>query len=325
MPANLTPQYHIAEENFKKAVTIEEKIAALEEMLAVIPKHKGTEKLQADIKKKLSKFREEGARKSSAKRFDPFSIERQGAGQVVIFGFPNTGKSSLLNALTRANTKVADYPFTTTLPVCGMMPYEDIYIQMVELPPIAAEMSPPGISGALINSDIIMVVFDLSSDQCLDQVGESLDFLKKKRIIREEEIPGVRSVPPHRVILVANKSDRPESKDNTEIIKELLTEKFRLFSTSAASGENIEKLKLILFETLDIIRIYSKTPGKDPDMKAPFVLKRGSTVLDLAEKIHKDIAKTLKFARVWGSTKFEGQSVPRDYSLKDRDIVEINT
>lgn len=171
MPANLTPQYHIAEENYKKAATIEEKIAALEEMLAVIPKHKGTEKLQADLKKRLSKLREEGARKSTAKRFDPFNIERQGAGQVMVFGYPNTGKSSLLNSLTRANTKVADYPFTTTLPVSGMMPFEDIYIQMVELPPITAEMSPPGISGALINADIILVVFDLSSDQCLEQVS----------------------------------------------------------------------------------------------------------------------------------------------------------
>ncbi|MFZ5634354.1 MAG: GTPase [Bacillota bacterium] len=324
MPANLTPQYHAAEENFKKATTTEEKIAALEEMLAVIPKHKGTEKLQADIKKRLSKLKDEATRKGAAKRFDPFHIEKQGAGQVVLFGFPNTGKSSLLNVLTRASAKVADYPFTTTLPVSGMMPFEDILIQLVDLPPITADMSPPGISGALINSDIIMVVFDASSDDCLDQVNESISFLYKKRVLREEKITGVRSVPPDRVLLVGNRIDRPGSRENMDIIREFKPGGFKLYTASAATGENLEELKTVLFKTLDIIRVYSKVPGKEPDLKMPFVLKRGSTVLDMAEKIHKDLAQKLKFARVWGSAKFEGQSVPKDYSLRDRDIVEIN-
>ncbi|MCL6477702.1 MAG: TGS domain-containing protein [Peptococcaceae bacterium] len=324
MPANLTPQYHAAEENFKKAATTEEKIAALEEMLAVIPKHKGTEKLQADIKKRLSKLKDETAKKGAAKRFDPFHIEKQGAGQVVLFGFPNTGKSSILNVLTRANAKVADYPFTTTLPVNGMMPFEDILIQLVDLPPITADMSPPGISGALINSDIIMVVFDASSDDCLDQVNESMNFLYKKRILREEKIPGVRSVPPDRVILVGNKIDRPQSTENMDIVRELKPGGFKLYTVSATTGENTEELKTVLFKTLDIIRVYSKVPGKEPDLKMPFVLKQGSTVLDLAEKIHKELAQKLKFARVWGSAKFEGQSVPKDYPLRDRDIVEVN-
>ncbi|MFZ5642970.1 MAG: TGS domain-containing protein [Bacillota bacterium] len=324
MPANLTPQYHIAEENYKKATTIEEKRAALEEMLAVIPKHKGTEKLQAEIKKRLSKIKEEGIKKGSQKKFDPFNIEKQGAGQVVFFGFPNTGKSALLNAITRANTKVADYPFTTTLPVSGMMPFEDILIQVVELPPITAEMSPPGISGALINCDLIAVVFNLSSDDCLDQINESINFLYRKRIIRNEKIPGVRCVPPERIFLLGNRSDAPESKENLDIIRELGPAGFKIYTVSAKTGENIEQLKRTLFNTLDVIRIYSKMPGKETDMRAPFVLSRGSTVLDLAEKIHRDMAQKLKFARVWGSSKFEGQSVPKDYVLQDKDIVEIN-
>jgi len=324
MPANLTPQYHMAEENYKKAASIDEKIAALEEMLAVIPKHKGTEKLQADLKKRLSKLREEGARKSTAKRFDPFSIEKQGAGQVLLFGFPNTGKSSLLNALTRAKTKVADYNFTTSLPVSGMMPFEDIYIQMVELPAITSDTSPPGISGALINTDIILVVFDASSGQCLEQVNESINFLNKKRILREEQLPGIRSIPRHRVLLAGNKYDLPEGRENIELLKELISEDFRFFTLSALNGLNIELLKQYLFQTLNVIRIYSKIPGKEPDMKAPFVLSRGSTVQDLAQKIHKDLAKKIKFARVWGSAKYEGQSVPKDYELRDKDIVEVN-
>lgn len=324
MPANLTPQYHIAEENYKKATTLEEKIAATEEMLAIIPKHKGTEKLQADLKKRLSKLREEGARKSASKRFDPFSIEKQGAGQVLLFGFPNTGKSSLLNALTRANTKVADYDFTTTLPVSGMMHFEDIYVQLVELPAITSAISPPGISGALINTDIIIVVFDASSGQCLDHVNESINFLYTKRILREEQMPGIRSIPRRRILLAGNKSDLPESKENIELLKELLPGDFRLFTISAITGQNIELLKQYLFQTLNIIRIYSKMPGKNPDMKAPFILSKGGTVQDLAQKIHKDMAKKLKFARVWGSVKYAGQSVPKDYELRDKDIVEIN-
>jgi ribosome-interacting GTPase 1 len=324
MPANLTPQYHAAEENFKKAATIEEKITALEEMLAVIPKHKGTEKLQADLKRRLSKLREEGIKKGAAKRYDPFNIEKQGAGQVVLFGFPNTGKSSLLNALTRANTKVADYPFTTTLPVSGMMPYEDILIQMVDLPPITSDMSPPGISGALISADIILVLLDLSSDECLDQVNESINFLYKKRVVREETIPGVRSVTKDRVLLVGNMADRPGSRENTDILRELMPAGFELYTISAGTGENIEKLKTILYKTLHVVRVYSKIPGKAPDMNTPFVLKKGSTIVDLAQKIHKDLARKLKFARVWGSSKFEGQPVPKDYVIQDRDIVEIN-
>ncbi|MCL6611076.1 MAG: 50S ribosome-binding GTPase [Peptococcaceae bacterium] len=325
MPANLTPQYHAAEENFKKAATTEEKITALEEMLAVIPKHKGTEKLQADLKRRLSKLREEDLKKGAAKRFDPFRIERQGAGQVVLFGFPNTGKSSLLNALTRASAKVADYPFTTTMPASGMMPYEDIFVQLVDLPPITSEISPPGISGALIGADIILVVFDASSDDCLDQINESINFLYKKRVVREEIIPGVRSVPSHRVLLLGNRVDRPGSRENLDIVRELKPGEFKLYTVSALTGESLEDLKTVIFNTLNVIRVYSKVPGREPDMKTPFVIKRGCTVLDLAEKIHKDLAQNLKFARVWGSARFSGQSVPRDYVLQDRDIVEINT
>ncbi len=324
MPANLTPQYHAAEENYKKASTPEEKISALEEMLAVIPKHKGTEKLQAELKKRLSRLREESSKKGTARRFDPFHIEKQGAGQVVLFGFPNTGKSSLLNALTRAGVKVADYPFTTTLPASGMIPYEDVLIQMVDLPPITADMSPPGISGALLGADAIMVVFDASSDECLDQTNESVNFLFRKRVVREETVPGARNIPRERVLLLGNRVDRPGSKEKIEIIKELGPGGIRLFTVSALTGENLEELKTILFKTLNIIRIYSKIPGRDPDMKAPFVIRRGSTVLDLAQKIHKDLASRLKYARVWGSARFDGQPVPKDYVLQDRDIVEIN-
>jgi hypothetical protein len=219
---------------------------------------------------------------------------------------------------------VADYPFTTTLPVSGMMPYEDILIQLVDLPPITADMAPPGISGALLASDIILVVFDTSSGDCLDQITESISFLHKKRVIRTETIQGVRSLPPERIILVGNRVDLPAGRENMEIIKELIPGGFRLITASALTGENLEELKTILFKTLDVIRIYSKVPGKEPDMRTPFVVRRGCTLIELAEKIHKDLARQFKFARVWGSARFGGQSVPKEYVLHDKDIVEIN-
>jgi len=324
VPANLTPQYYEAEEVFKKAVTIEEKIAALEEMLAVIPKHKGTEKMQADLKKRLSKFKEEGQRKAKAAgRVDPFFIEKQGAGQVVLLGFPNTGKSALVASMTRAKPKVAEYPFTTTIPLAGMMPYQDIFIQLVDTPPITAEVVPPGLSGTLRNADMLLVLVDAASDDCLEQLMYCLSYLKEKKIIREGSAPGVRGVPPGRLLVLASRTDLPESKDNIQIMNELGPGDIELFPVSAARGLGLEALREKIFETLDVIRVYTKIPGREPDLKTPFVLKRGSTVLGLAGSIHRDLPRLMKSARIWGSARFEGQSVMRDYVLQDRDIVEI--
>lgn len=324
MPANLSQQYYAAEEIYKNAVTPEEKVAALEEMLAVIPKHKGTEKIQADLKKRLSKFKEEGKKKAKVARFDPFNVEKQGAGQVVLFGFPNTGKSALVAALTRAKPKIGDYPFTTTLPLAGMMPYEDILIQMVDTPPASPEGLPPGLAGTLYNADLLIVVIDISSGECLDQLEGSYSILWERRILRDESTPQMRGITPDRCLLVANKADLPESEDNLEILRELGPPDLNLFRVSAETGLNLEELKQKLYVMLDIIRVYSKIPGKEPDMSAPFVLRKGSTVIDMAETVHKDIARNLKSARLWGSAKFEGQTVQRDYVLADGDIVELN-
>lgn len=324
MPANLTPQYYEAEEAFKKAVSVEEKIAALEEMLAVIPKHKGTEKMQADLKKRLSKYRQEGMKKAKTSRVDPFSIERQGAGQVALLGFPNTGKSSFLAAMTRARPKVADYPFTTTIPLAGMMPYEDIFIQLVDTPPVTEDIIPAGLSGTLRNADILLVLVDAASDDCLEQLEFCLGFLKEKKIVREDTAPGVRGVSPDRVMALATKSDLPESADNMQIIKELGPGEIELLPVSNKTGQGLEDLRERIFKTLGVIRVYTKIPGKDPDMKTPFILKRGSTVLDLAETIHRDLPRLMKNARVWGSARYDGQSVMRDYVISDRDIVEIS-
>lgn len=323
MPANLTPQYYEAEEAFKKAVTVEAKIAALEEMLAVIPKHKGTEKMQADLKKRLSKFKEEGQKKAKTGRADPFFIEKQGAAQVAMLGFPNTGKSALLTAMTRARPKVADYPFTTTLPLAGMMPYQDILIQLVDTPPITEELVPAGLSGTLRSADALLVLIDAGSDDCLEQLQTCLNYLKEKKIIWQEA-PGSRGITPDRLLVLAAKADAQNSDENIQIMRELGPGGIDIYPVSTVTGLGLEALRERIFEVLKVIRVYTKVPGKEPDLKTPFILRRGSTVLELAEAIHRDLPRLMKNARIWGSARYEGQSVVRDYVLHDRDIVEIS-
>lgn len=324
MPANLTPVYYKAEENFKNATTVSEKITALEEMLAVIPKHKGTEKIQADLKKRLSKLREEGQKKSKTGHKDPFHLEKQGAGQVVLVGFPNTGKSSLLTALTRAKPKVADYPYTTTIPLAGMMAYQDILIQIVDTPPMTEELVPEGLPGTLRSADALLIVVDASDDHCLDQLLGCYDYLTEKNIIRAEAESEGRSLAPDRYLVLANKADLEVSADNLQIMAELGPPALRLLPVSAVDANDLETLREKTFDLLQVIRVYTKTPGKPPDMKTPFILKKGSTILDLAESIHRDLPRLMKNAKIWGSARYDGQSVNRDYQLHDRDIVEIN-
>ncbi len=317
MPANLSAQYYEAEEPYKKAKTTEEKMEALQNMLSNIPKHKGTEKMQGDIKKRLASLRKEGKKKQGKSTYNPFHVEKQGAGQVVLVGYPNTGKSSLVGALTRAKVKIADYPFTTSIPLSGMMPYKDIYIQLVDAPPVSSEFIPPGFTGTIREAEAILIIIDGNSGECLDQLEKTFKFLREKNIISPEEEDN--SVP---YLVVATKLDLEDTRDNLEIVKEIYPDIY-IHKISTREG-NLDFLKESIFKMLDIIRIYSKAPGKEPDMEKPFTLKRGSTVLDLAQGIHKDFKDKLKNAYVWGSSKFEGQAVPRDYVLEDKDIVELD-
>lgn len=334
MPANLTPQYLSAEQRFKEAVTTQEKIEALEEMMAVMPKHKGTEKLQADLRRRLAKLRTEAERKHGASKGAAlYTVQREGAGQVVLVGAPNVGKSSLLARLTHATPEIADYPFTTRLPQPGMMPYENIQIQMVDMPPIDRNFYEPWMGGIVRHADIVLLVVDASSDELLDEVEGVLEILGGSRISlagkRSPETPDER-IPVH-AMLVANKCDAPGAADNLQILREFYGERYEILFASALSGEGLEALRQTLFERLDVVRVYTKVPGKKADLSgAPYVLKRGSTVLDAARAVHRDFVYSLKFAKVWSSekskhsVKYDGQMVERTHRLEDGDILELH-
>lgn len=319
MPANLTPQYYEAEEKYRRAQSPAERIQALEEMLAVIPKHKGTERLQGDIKKRLARVKEEGKKKKVTKGYDPFGVEKQGAGQIVLAGYPNSGKSSLVTSLTRAKLKVAEYPFTTALPATGMMPYKDTWIQLVDTPPLTADNVPSGLIGTFKEADALLVVIDVSTAECLEQMEGLMHVLQEREVIDLSE-EGV-IIAPIPFLVLANKIDQPEAKENLEVMKELLPG-FNPLSVSS-QGTGLETLKEKLYEILNVIRVYGKAAGRPADMDRPFILKKGSTVLDFAGQVHKDFPARLKSALVWGSSRFEGQPVAREYVLEDGDVVEL--
>jgi len=310
MPANLTPEYLEAEEKFRLAKTPEEKILALKEMLATVPKHKGTEKLQKEIKTKLSKLQKELQKKPQTKRTILYHFEKKGAGQVVVFGFPNAGKSALVKLLTRANTEVADYPFTTKVPLCGMLSYENIQIQMIDTPPLT-EDAPPWYFHILRSADSLIYLLDLSSEEVLDDYERGLKILEGGKVERN-------------LLPVGNKIETEGALVRFEILKELVP---NLISISVAEKVGIEELKREIFKSLDIIRVYTKPPGSKPDFTEPVILKSGSTVLDCAEHLHKDFARNLKYARLWSNNDreiFPGQRVGVDHILKDGDIIEFH-
>ena len=325
MPANLTPQYLQAEKQFKGAKTTDEKIAALEHMLATIPRHKGTEKIQADLKRRLSKLRTSQDKKPASRAGLIYQIEKEGAGQAALVGPPNGGKSLLLRRLSRAMPEVADYPFTTRVPLPGMMDFEDIRIQLVDLPPTHPDFSESWIYQIIRNADAALLVVDLSDPDLLEDLETTFEELAKAKIqLGRDALPNAPGWLAKPTLLCANKIDLAGAAENFSVLGELYGGKFRLLSISAQTNEGLEDLRRALFDLLELIRVYTKAPGKKPDLAAPYVVKRGSRLIDLAGLVHKDFLTQLKFARVWGHGKFEGQMVNREYLLADRDIVELH-
>jgi|WetSurSiteA1Bulk_404760.scaffolds.fasta_scaffold02570_2 uncharacterized protein len=335
MPANLTPQYLSAEQRFKDAITTREKIEALEEMMAVIPKHKGTEKLQADLRRRLAKLRNEADKKHGiSKASAMYSVQRDGAGQVILVGGANAGKSSLLARMTNAAPEVGAYPYTTRLPQPGMMPYENIKIQLVDMPPIDPNYYEPWMGGIIRQADLVLLIADLGTDELLDEV-ESVRTLLEDSKIRLSKDPGPETdqspIVFRRTLLVANKCDVPGASANLEILREFFGNRFFILPASSISGEGLDILRQKIFEELNIIRVYTKLPGKKIDLSSPpFVLKHGSTVLDAARAVHREFVHSLKFAKIWSSEKskrsikHDGQMVERTHQLEDGDILELH-
>ncbi|UCC22792.1 MAG: TGS domain-containing protein [Planctomycetota bacterium] len=324
MPANLTPEYFKAEKWYREATTNEEKILAVEQMLRVMPKHKGTDHLKADLRRKLSKLKEAPAKKKS-KQTDIFYVPRSGAGQIVLLGTPNCGKSSIVAALTNAKVNVADFPFATGAPVPGMVTFEDVPIQLVDMPPITADYIAPGQVGTYRNCDLIAIVIDLSADVA-EQVQICMDFLESRNLLidgKTGETDEHGNVLGKRAFCICTKSDIAKP-DALQKLKKSCRRPFEFVEISTTSGAGMDKLATALFNLLGIIRVYAKPPGKKPDMDEPFTLPAGSTVMDLATAIHRELAEKLKFARIWGTGVYDGQNAQRNHVLNDKDIIELH-
>ena len=328
MPANLPPPYKNAEQRFREAKTTEDKIAAIQEMMAIIPKHKGTDKLRANLRKQLSKLKVELEQPSKKGRKGPsHHIPKGESPQVVLIGTPNVGKSQIVAATTNATPEVANYPFTTRVPVPAMMPYHDIYIELVDVPPFSPDHTEPWLPEMVRNADAALLVVDVSADDCVDSCQFVRELLTSKGIRLShvhdpQEMELERNVKP--TLIIANKIDGEGAAENLAFLEEIIQDEFEIIPVSAETGEGLEEMKTRLYEFLDVVRIYSKIPGKKVDMKKPFIVKRGSTVLDVAQKIHREFGHNLKFAKIWGSGKFDGQVVERDHVVEDGDILEIH-
>jgi ribosome-interacting GTPase 1 len=328
MPLNLTPEYFEADRQYRQARSRDEKLAALERMLSTIPKHKGSEKKQADLKRKISELRQAPAAKHKGATVDPFHVPAQGAGQALLFGLPNSGKSSILGRLSNAPVKITEFPFGTQLPVPGMIYHEDAPIQMVDLPPVTPEHVPPGMVNALRHAEIILLVVDLNADSVLEDIDALLAILAQRDITfeaAEQDDAGQSMHVWPRGLIVATKIDLPDASENLQVLRELRPPEPPILPVSGRTGQGLPELTRTLFEILHVIRVYSKLPGKPPDKDNPFVLPAGSTVGELARLIHKDIADHLKYARIWGQGVFDGQQVHAAHVLADRNIVELHT
>ncbi len=312
MPANLSPDYLSAEQDYREARTPAEKIAALERMMATIPKHKGTEKLQAEIRRRLSQARKDCQKKGAAHSTPFYLIPKEGAGQVALIGPPNSGKSQLLRSLTHAEPEVADYPFTTRFPTPGMMAFENIQIQLVDLPPVAPEYTETWIPQVLRNATTGLLVVDPNDLAVLDQI----DFIQRT-------LDAWRLPPPG--LLAATKLDQPGGPENFRALAELYGTRWAYVALSAREGLNLDSFRRAVFDLLGVVRVYTKAPGKRAELASPYVLRRGETVGDAARHVHKDFAEHLKFARLFrpGGHR-DGLMVERTHIVEDEDILEFH-
>jgi ribosome-interacting GTPase 1 len=341
MPANLSPEYKSAESAFRKAREPRERLDCLREMLRTMPKHKGTDHLQADIKSRIKELSEEleAPKKGGAARSGPpLVIRPQGAAQLALIGPPNAGKSALHARLTGSHAQVAPYPFTTQFPEPGMMPHEDVHFELVDLPAVSPEHPVPWLAGALQTADACLLVLDLSEPACVEQVNALHAILRAKRVTLSERWPADAKAPatadadedPFAIklptLMLANKADLVADEDaEVQVFRELTGLEYPALAVSAETGQGLPEIGGWLFGHLGIVRVYTKTPGKPAEKERPFTLRRGQTIEDVARLVHKDLAHSLKYARVWSRTGIQGQHVGREHPVADGDVVELHT
>ncbi len=359
MPANLTPDYKRAEQAYRAAEDDRERLAQLREMLRTIPKHKGTEHLQADIKSRIKQLGDElaGPKKGAARTGPVHSVRPEGAAQIALLGPPNSGKSMLHARLTGSRSAVGPYPHATHEPLPGMLAFEDIHFQLVDLPPITADYIDSWFVNALQRADGAMFVVDVADPDCAGQVAAVLAQLDERRVTLTAAWPAGAPEPPASesgrlaaadgtdaepdpaegtdpaldpfrirlpTLLVANKSDLGFDPADLEVLEELAGIDFQVMPVSAETGAGLERIAPFLFCGLGIVRVYTKAPGRPPDMHRPFTVRRNATVLDVARLIHKDLAESLKYARAWGEGVFDGQQVGPEHPVADRDVIELH-
>jgi ribosome-interacting GTPase 1 len=327
MPANLSVQYKEAEAEYKKAKDPQAKLACLESMLSLIPKHKGTEKMQAEIKRKIARLKESLQKSSKGKKGFSVSVDKEGAAQVVLVGAPNAGKSALIEATTNAKADVADYPFSTKSPCPAMFAFENIQFQLVDLPPISSENMEAWVSDIVRNADAALWVVDAADPDIEQKINETQSVLDSKKI----ELVGPNtdaakwqdSIMRLKTLILAAKTDESEAAKGISYLKQNFEGQIDIIEISAMGDDDFTTLALALFELNKIVRVYSKSPGKDPDLSKPFILHQGDCLMDFARMVHKDFAQNLKYARIWGEGKYDGQRVQRNHILSDGDIVEL--
>ncbi len=334
MPANVTPEYKAAEAAYRAARDPHDRLEALREMLRTIPKHKGTEHLQADIKSRIKELTEELAtRRGGARTGPPTVIRPEGAAQVALVGPPNSGKSALHSRLTGSRAAVEPYPFATQFPDPGMLSYEDVHIQLVDLPSVAEEHPIGWIGNALSPADGALLVVDLTDPDCIERTIDLHRILAEKKVvltpkwpaegeIQAEEDPFVKVLPAALVVNKVDLLDDPEAE--MAAFCELTGYRYPTLTVSAETGEGLDRIGRFLFDELGIVRVYAKAPGRPPDMERPFTVRKGQTVLDVARLVHKELAERFAYARLWGSGEYQGQQVGRDHVVADGDVVELH-
>jgi len=327
MPANLPPEYIEAEDRYRNANSKDEKLDALQEMLSLLPNHKGTDKIEADLRKRISDLKKSSQKKKGPTRAKtPDQIEPQGAGQVVLTGLPNSGKSALLDMITNASPRVADFPFATHGPTIGMMEHEDVQIQLIDTPPISDEHVETWVYNLIRKADLVLLLVDGAEDDPVEAFDRTVELLEQENIHLfaptadfQQDAIGKTNRKAQIVITKSDELSSPEARGKIEESSGIPTT-----SLSILDEDSLSRFSEFVFDGLNKIRIYTKKPGKEPDLKEPYILDRGSTVVEGVRSIHRDMVEKLDYIRIWGSGRFDGQEVAQDHLLKDGDIIEIH-